>query len=308
MKFFKYIVYISLLFLVFALYKANYIVLPDIVAPYAALLSFIFLFAGFIMNALSWRQVLKANLHKTSVSDSIASVGLSVFGKYIPGKVWLIVGRAAYIAEKYSLKTAKLSSLSLNAQLIILWLGLMFGATGLLILRGIKSYGWIILIMWLILTIIIFSDVVHRIVEKLIKNILKRTITIPRLNFIPTIRIIPWFILYWLFYSAGFYFLVKSLSSGEVPVAAAFAFPLAGTLGVMAIIAPGGLGVREGVMVTYLVLAGFSAQAAMSISIAARLWYLIGEIFIFITGIIINRSGKSKNNIPDKTITNGSTN
>jgi len=141
--------------------------------------------------------------------------------------------------------------------------------------------------LWLVLTIIIFSDVVHRIVEKLIKKVLKRTITIPRLSFIPTIRIIPWFILYWLFYSAGFYFLVKSLSIGEVPVATALAFPFAGTLGVMAIIAPGGLGVREGVMVTYLVLAGFSTQAAMSIAKAARLWYLIGEIFIFITGLLI---------------------
>ena len=83
-------------------------------------------------------------------------------------------------------------------------------------------------------------------IASLIKKTIKRTVTIPRLRFIPTIRILPWFILYWLFYSAGFYFLVKSLSIDEVPMATALAFPFAGTLGVMAIIAPGGLGVREG--------------------------------------------------------------
>jgi len=294
MKFFKYFVYISLIFLIYGLYKANYLVIPDIVSPYALLLSLIFLFAGFIMNALSWRQVLKVNSHNVSVCDSITSIGLSVFGKYIPGKVWLIVGRAAFIAGKYKLSTPKLSSLSLNTQLIILWLGLMFGATGLLILRGIKSFGWLILIMWLVLTIVIFSDVVHRIVEKLIKKVLKRTITIPRLLFIPTIKIIPWFILYWIFYSAGFYFLVKSLSICEVPIVTALAFPFAGTLGIMAIIAPGGLGVREGFITAYLVLAGFSAETAMSIAIAARLWYLIGEIFVFVAGFIANHNVKPK--------------
>ena len=287
MKFFKYFVYISLLFLIYGLYKANYLVMPDIVSPYAVFFSITFLFAGFIMNALSWRQVLKINTYKVSIPDSIASVGLSVFGKYIPGKVWLIVGRAAYIAERYNLSIPKLSSLSLNTQLIIMWLGLVFGASGLFLLRGIKSFGWLILIMWLGLTIIIFSDVVHRIAEKLIKKFLKKNITIPRLNFAHTIKTLPWFILYWLFYSAGFYFLVKSLSLCDTPIATAFAFPFAGTLGIMAIIAPGGLGVREGFMAAYLVQAGFSTKEAMSIAIAARLWYLTGEVFIFITGFLI---------------------
>ncbi len=66
-------------------------------------------------------------------------------------------------------------------------------------------------------------------------------------------------------------------------------FPLSGTLGILAGFAPGGIGVREGLMVSCLVLAGFEITEAATISIASRLWFLIGESFIFAIGLIADR-------------------
>jgi uncharacterized membrane protein YbhN (UPF0104 family) len=62
------------------------------------------------------------------------------------------------------------------------------------------------------------------------------------------------------------------------------AFPLAATLGIIAVIAPGGLGAREGVLVAYLVLAGQSVADATTVAVAARLWFLAGELALFVIG------------------------
>ena len=60
----------------------------------------------------------------------------------------------------------------------------------------------------------------------------------------------------------------------------------------MAIIVPGGLGVRESILTGYLNLAGLPISEAATISISARLWFLIGEIFFFVTAYVLNSINK----------------
>jgi uncharacterized membrane protein YbhN (UPF0104 family) len=71
-------------------------------------------------------------------------------------------------------------------------------------------------------------------------------------------------------------------------------FPLAASLGVLALVAPGGLGVREGVIVAYLGLAGIPAMEATTISIASRLWFLGGELIFFAAGAIAHRGWRGR--------------
>lgn len=61
-----------------------------------------------------------------------------------------------------------------------------------------------------------------------------------------------------------------------------FAFPLSVCFGIIAIILPGGLGLREGIIIGYLVLAGLDTEQATTISFLNRLWFIAGELFIFL--------------------------
>ncbi len=122
----------------------------------------------------------------------------------------------------------------------------------------------------------------------------KKKITISRIPLKSFFYVLPWIILYWVIISISFYMFTASLSTLNIPLFIGFGFPLAGTLGIMAVIVPGGLGVRESVLVGYLNLAGLSLPEATTISITARLWFLIGEIFIFIVGIILDRHLKKR--------------
>jgi len=90
-------------------------------------------------------------------------------------------------------------------------------------------------------------------------------------------------------WSMGFYTLVVSLTAIDVPWSVGLGFPLAATLGIMALITPGGIGAREGVMVGYLSSAGIPIAEATTIAVASRLWFLAGELFIFIAGWIAHK-------------------
>ncbi|UCG52587.1 MAG: flippase-like domain-containing protein [Candidatus Latescibacterota bacterium] len=283
---FRYLVYASLVFLAVALYKADYLVIPRVHSPTALICSLVFLLFGFIGDGLSWRKILDKSGHPISVSETIAATGLSSFAKYIPGKIWAVMGRAGYIAEKRPYSLGGLTSVSVTWQLLMLWLGLIFGAFGLILLDQILVWGWPILLLWLGLTTLIFSDVAQSLAQRLYKKIFSKDITIPRLSAGSTLTALPWFVITWISFSIGFYLLAAGLSPDVVPRSVGLGFPLSIALGVMAVLIPGGLGVREGFMVGYLKLAGFSLQDATTISVAARLWFLAGEIFIFVLGMM----------------------
>ena len=84
----------------------------------------------------------------------------------------------------------------------------------------------------------------------------------------------------WISWSLGFYFLTVSLGF-SLPVNIGFLFTFAALAGILALISPGGLGVREGVIAAGLIFYGMSNEQAFSLSAFSRIWYLGGELFIF---------------------------
>ena len=285
---YKYLVYLSLVFLAVALYKADYLRVPQISSYSVLMISFIFLFGGFISHVVSWKQIVKKSNYHVALSECFAGMGLSVFGKYIPGKIWTIVGRAAYITEKNRYPLSILSAISLNAQFIALWLGLILGSIGLFLLGGLYLWGWLILFLWLGLTVVIFSKLVHNSTERLIKIAFRKDIQIPRLTIKSTLSVIPWFVVFWMFWSIGFYMLVTSLTATDIPWHVGLGFPLSATLGIMAFIAPGAWRSRRG-KVGYLIFAGLPIAEAVTIAGASRLWFLVGEAFIFTVGWVADK-------------------
>ena len=285
----KYLIYVSLAFLVVALYRADYLHAPQIKSVFKLCVSFLFLWAGFVMNAVAWKKILEKSDYHIGVEDCLAGFGLSIFGKYIPGKIWMVMGRAAYIAEKSDISLGKLSAVSLNMQFIAIWIGLVFGLTGMLLLEGWHLWGWFIVFLWLFFSIIIFSHFAHTKIEHLLKITLRKDITIPRLTPQSTLSVMPWFVAYWALWSLGFCLLVASLLDAGIFWSVGFGFPLAATLGIITFISPGGLGTREAIMVGYLALAGISIVDATTIAVASRLWFLAGEIFIFLIGWVVHK-------------------
>ncbi|MGH9386881.1 MAG: lysylphosphatidylglycerol synthase transmembrane domain-containing protein [Vicinamibacterales bacterium] len=285
-----YLVAASLVFLAIALVQSNYLTLPPVVSFGAFLGSVSLLFAAFMASVAAWQRVLRTAGCVVDFTTCLASVGLSTFGKYIPGKIWAVVGKAVYVENRTRHPLSQLAVTSLNEQFISVWVALSCGAVGLFLLDGGYLWGWLILALWVGLTAAIFSQPAHLIAERLIRSVFRKDIKISSLTIGSTLRVIPFFLLAWLLWAGGFYLLVASLTHRTMPWSVGLGFPLVTALGVMAFIAPGGVGVREGAIVGYLSLVNVPVGEATTIALASRLWFLIGEWFIFVTGWIADRS------------------
>ncbi|MFC2139000.1 lysylphosphatidylglycerol synthase domain-containing protein [Bacteroidota bacterium] len=287
-KYFNYFIYASLIFLIIALYKLDYLIIPKIYNYYYLTFSILLVLAGFFIDAISWYKILVFKGYKANLIQAITSMGLSVFGKYIPGKLWVVLGRSAYIAKHKGESEKELGAISLIAQFLSLWTGAIVGFLVLIVLPVQKSYLFIIItIIGIVLfTTILYLRYVHDLFDYLIKKIFKSNFVIPRLLFKETLKIVHWYFLTWICWSTGFYLLVNSLTIDEVSFFSGFSFPLAGTVGLVAVFVPGGLGVRESIITGILVLLGITLSSATAISVVGRLWFMVGEFCIFIFSIL----------------------
>jgi hypothetical protein len=298
----KYIIYISLGFLVYTLIRADYLKIPVIHSDISLIFSLLFLCVGFIASSISQQNFLSKSGCAISIYQSISMIGLTVFGKYIPGKMWMALGKAAYVNARTKYELVDLSVLFIQAQVIGIWCGLLLGIIGLFINNALDYVSWIGLLVLTALTLILFSNSVKNAVEKLINRVSKKQIKIPALNILTTAKTLPWFLITWLIWGIGFYFLAASISSHKIPLSVVFCFPLACTLGILFLLAPGGVGIREGIIVGYFAAAHFDLAEAITIAAASRLWFLIGEFFIFIVGFMWDRLTANPQDYKDKHI------
>jgi hypothetical protein len=277
-------VYASLAFVALALYRADYLSLPDVRAWGPLLASLPCQLAGFALAAAGWARVLRGAGFTVGEGESFAGLGLSVFGGYLPGRIWLVVGRAGYVAAARGHPLGKLSVLSFQAQLVALWVGLVVGVLGLVAVDGFGLWGGVTAGFLVALTLLLFSDRVHRAGQSLISALSRGRIRIPVLSGSATRSVLPWFVASWLLWVLGFGLFAAALGGDGPSLIVGLGFPLAATLGTLAVIAPGGLGAREAVLTGYLVLAGFAAADATTTAVAGRVWYLAGEAAVFIAG------------------------
>jgi len=292
---FKVLLYTSLLFLGLALYKADYLTIPNIYSLTRLGLSFGFLFAGFIAMSDCWRLVLKEDgIVHISFKEGLVSSGLTVFTKYIPGKLMVVLGRAAYIHNLHNVSMTKLSLTSLKVQILSIWIGLIIGSATILKIQPEPQTIFLVVFFIITLSVLLYSELFKRFVNAIFKWLTSKKIDYPVLKIRHSPRIIPAFFLNWILWCAGFYFMVDALTENPVPMAIGLGFALAGTLAIVALIAPGGLGVREGILTALLIGFGIDKTDAITISIASRLWFLIGELFIFLVAILYKQSNPSK--------------
>lgn len=289
--FLKTIFYASILALLLYLYRIRLVQFYfDRVDIGLLLLAVVFVCAGFLVNALFWMRLLHLFKINVSYSLSLWSLGRTIFAKYIPGKIWLLVGRAVAIAGQQYPKERVMWA-SAFAQIISLWIG---GLAGMFFCI---SYGSENLQVWatvfvVITGILIFSYSLQKKILSLIGKLMRREYKIYCFPLRDLLVVVGICISTWILWSTGFVFLLKAfLGNKEVPIAAFLIFPSAAIAGIAALVAPGGLGVREAIMGGLLALSGISLAHSATISIVARFWFLVGEFFIFICSFIWERMG-----------------
>ncbi|MEX0928343.1 MAG: hypothetical protein WD266_08945 [Balneolales bacterium] len=173
-KFFNILIYLSLIFLIVALYTADYLVIPRIYSHVNLWISIALLMLGYLAYVASWDKILAINNIRIGFGSHLAGNGLSVFGKYIPGKVWVLLGRSVYIREHHGISLSEGTMLSFKAQLINIWIGLLFGLCGFVLAASFSIESLLFLAIWLILSPLLFNKTLTSWGDKLVDKVLKK--------------------------------------------------------------------------------------------------------------------------------------
>lgn len=290
-KIFRYALYMSLGFVVYYLFKFDYLVFGSLSIDYIYLaLSILFLFSGFYVSSLSWRKALKVHNIKISHGLAVYSHGISVFAKYIPGKIWVVLGRASIVSEKdHSLMAC--STISLKEQLVYLLIGLIISSVAFLFI-DLPIWSLIFVFFTAIsLGFFLFSQKIYTLSINILQKTLKKTLDIPFIGFKQALPFSYMILFYWSLWSLAFFFLSKSFLPVTSPLVA-FAFPASVCYGLLAIVIPGGIGVREGIIVFILSAIGIDPIQATTLSVIQRMWFIMGEVFIFTMALIFRKTNK----------------
>ena len=217
-----------------------------------------------------------------SLRETLESWFYSQLGKYLPGKVWLLLGRF-YLYESKG-KSKKIISAALYYEMVTIILagGIIFVSSlvllkeGFLLFRG-EQLGWIIFSL-LIILVFLHPRFLQKIMNGFLVAFKKETITLS-LSYPDVLGILCICMLAWLIGGVGFYLFVDSITPvpSEHFLFLTGALAVSSILGLIAVFAPAGLGVREGALV-YLLTQLIPAPLAVILSVSTRLWMTLIEI------------------------------
>ena len=293
---FKSLYYISIIFVFYFLYDNNYIFMDlKLHSTVFLIISFITLMITFFLDPYYVLLSLKMLDVPVSYSQSFLSYGKTIFAKYIPGKVFMIYSVGYYLSGfNGNLKKSALAIV--NLQLVSIWTGLILGLNFLVFDNEISLFLKVnSLIFIIVVFFILFSKKIQRLLAKIGSRLIKSEINLfdfssKQLFFL----VINMTLIYWILSGLSFYFLIKAFSIEPISLSIIFILPLARTIGMIVLFTPGGIGVREGIMIPLLVKSGLILNYAVSVSIIYRLWYTMGEVIMFLTALILQRKLKLK--------------
>ncbi len=255
--------------------------------------SMLFYFVYKYTLASLWHYITKINDCSISYEKAVTSYLYSILGKYIPGKVFMLAARLTYYKEE----NAPLSKVTvcffienvctlLGAAMLFI-ISLFFFPNSLL-----EDYKWLTLLLIVAFFVCIHPKIINfflRIVGKLFK----KNLEIP-MKYSQMLKVVLLFIGNWLIIGVGFFILTKSIYPAIELSHLLFCAGIWGVsaiMGILAVFAPSGLGVREGIIVAGLMLI-MPEGDAMIISVVSRLWQTIPELLLVALAFLYSRIRK----------------
>ena len=258
-----------------------------------AALAILTLVAAYITASQGWRTILHGFGHNIRLHESFRVVYLANLGRYIPGKIWQVIGMVGLAKEVNVPAKTSLASFALvqayalpaSFLLVLLFLGGADLPASLAVYSNIV-YIFMAVVFLLFLGLFFWPDGLDWALNRILKLFKQEPVSYkPSLQ--NRIAIFIWYLVTWLLFGLSFHFFLKALIA-EPALGIWFttgAYIAAYNLGYIAIISPGGLGVREGVMT--LLLAGSLGQpVAASIALIHRVLITIAEAVMSLLALL----------------------
>lgn len=257
--------------------------------------SMLFYFAYKISLASLFHYITKLNGCAVGYGKALAAYLISILGKYIPGKVFMLAARLTCYKEE----GAPLSKVTVC--FFIENVCTLLGAAMLFILSLFffpndlpEDYRWLTILLIAAFFVVIHPKIINALL-KFIGKIFKKQLEIP-MKYSQILKVVLMFIGNWLIVGFGFFLLVRSVNPAvgwDQMLFCAGIFGVSAIIGILAVFAPSGLGVREGIILAGLMLIMPESDAAV-ISVVSRLWQTAAELILAAAAFAVTRARHAK--------------
>jgi len=256
--------------------------------PACLALSFTILLAiHFPLYALAWRLLLKGFGEELPFRAALAVFSAAQIGKYIPGKVWFTLGRMS-LGRREGIPEAKtLVSTLVEAAFALLSAILLFGIAVLLVPRDTLPGAVYFLFVGIPLCLVaIHPPILNRLLKSVLKK-LKRPVFRLEASYGRLLLVLLVYVLDWAAQGLGCYLLIRSfypMPVAHLPVLLG-GYAVSWMLGFLALIAPAGLGIREGIF-TFVLRLIVTEPIAIISALVTRVWITLAEALMALVSVL----------------------
>jgi len=262
--------------------------------PAYIVISFLCLVLYFVLLTRGWAAIVRELGGEVPYGKAFWIVSTSQIAKYVPGGIWYTLGRvylarSEKIREEIGLLSVVFETFLLMLTNLILFLIVINFIRNDSVLSPLLSITFVIVIL-----ILLYPPLLNKLLNIALRMLRKPPVTL-RAKYLSILKISTYFFALWLAQITGFYLLINAIypvQLTQLPNLAA-AYTLSWITGFIVLLAPGGLGVREGMM-TLLLSVILPLPLAIAISFITRVWITIFEVLAFFVGLLIRRKTMKK--------------
>ncbi|MQA94168.1 MAG: UPF0104 family protein [Streptosporangiales bacterium] len=240
---------------------------------------------------LAWRALLADLGSPLPLRAAIRIMFLAQLGKYLPGSVWAFVGQVE-LAKEYDVPRRRGGTATMLAVAVTVAVNLAVAAVCLPLTSPDAAQRW----WWLLALAPVLLACLHPRVVTWAVNLALRVLRRDPLETSPSLRgtavAVAWTLLAWVPLGLHAWFLVLDASGGTTALAAlpmaAGGYALAWTLGLIVIIAPAGLGVRE-LALTVALSPVLSPGSALIVAVVSRLVMTAADLLWAALALLLTR-------------------
>ena len=234
-------------------------------------LSTLFAAVGTWLTMLGWRVLLADLGSPLHLAPAAGVFFVGQLGKYLPGSVWSVLAQAD-MAARLHVPRRRTGVVGLVAIGLSVLTGILVGLPAVphLLRSSSGGGGWLLLALPVI-AIVCWPPLLNRIIALGLRT-LRREPLEHELSTRAVLVTVALFVLAWLCFGAHTLVLAATIAGPGAPgltVAALTGYALAGSLGMLTVVLPAGLGAREGIM-TLVLASAMPVSAGAAVAIVSR--------------------------------------
>lgn len=246
-----------------------------------------FTIVALVANMLSWRAMMAASGYRVRLAAASSIFFVGQLGKYIPGGVWSIAAQAE-LGRAHGLQRTGSAVAALASMLVSMVTAALVGIVAVLLgsPTGFASFWWLIPVI-VVGLVCLTPPVLGRLIA-IAFRLLRRPPQDTTLTWSGTVMSLVWSLVMWIAYGVQASVVLRAFGADSpalFPVAVG-AYAVAWLVGFLVIIAPAGIGPREGILVLLLgSVAGGSAPLALAV--ISRVFMTIGDVLLAGVGAVL---------------------